>query len=897
MISQLSFRATCKQGRLTIGPSRISLKGDRGWELDRAAVAGVRCAAGLLTADLTVVARDGRKFALGGVSFREALAVIELLGYLSGPRRAESAAEPRTHHVEIAGNYTGSKLVIEPDAVCLDGKQGWTLARNAITAVRCTAGPATAGLNILTADGRHLHIESLPFNGALRAFEMLNPPSATSDGEADPADTVPSDASAQDLQSTPAPPSGAPVTDPPPEPATPPEPLREPEPRPLREPGVRLASRTAAAPAHDRPYTMLSGPAYSARQRAKRKQHARASAHNHEYTERQRRPPARAGASTTATDAPPASSETSSAPTTEPITATGSIFRAPSARASGGPRPVELGANGKLSASAVAQSRVEAFCASIRNDPDASPKPAPPAPSAEAAPPHPSADVTPSAAIIPPAKEDEAPAQPSAGSPPPPTPTPAPKAAPAARKHSRAIKYLKSIRALPARGLRLLVHGVTWVAAMVLGVEWAVRRLASASRSAWRVTADTVRAACLAAGTAVRKTPVTLLSTLRATTQRAGKRALIALLTVPLVFTVGGAARHTTESGIIAPAPNATHQRPQSAAPAPATPAGTPVQKVFVGSYDGSVYALTASDGHLIWRFGSGAGVESSPTYAAGVIYFGSGDHYIYALRTVDRQVLWRYQTGSKVVAAPTVVNGVLYAGSTDGYLYAFRAGDGALLWRFKTGGGIESRPAVANGVVVVGSDDHSVYVIRASDGRSLWWYQTGGAVSSSPAIVNGVIYVGSADNRLYALRLSDGALFWRYMTGGSLLSSPTVVAGAIYIGSSDGALYALRANNGALLWRYTTGSRILSSPAAVDGAVYVGSSDGALYALRANNGALLWRYSTRGPITSSPAVVAGAVYVGSSDHSVYALDAHSGRLLWSYETGNVVNWLPAVGA
>jgi len=40
---------------------------------------------------------------------------------------------------------------------------------------------------------------------------------------------------------------------------------------------------------------------------------------------------------------------------------------------------------------------------------------------------------------------------------------------------------------------------------------------------------------------------------------------------------------------------------------------------VYVGSYDGNVYALNARTGALLWKYTTGGAVESSPAVANGV--------------------------------------------------------------------------------------------------------------------------------------------------------------------------------------------------------------------------------------------------------------------------------------
>ena len=83
---------------------------------------------------------------------------------------------------------------------------------------------------------------------------------------------------------------------------------------------------------------------------------------------------------------------------------------------------------------------------------------------------------------------------------------------------------------------------------------------------------------------------------------------------------------------------------------------------VYFGSYDNNVYALNASTGAKLWSYATGAGVQSSPAVANGVVYFGSGDDNVYALNASTGAKLWSYTTGGCIDSSPTVVNGVVYS-------------------------------------------------------------------------------------------------------------------------------------------------------------------------------------------------------------------------------------------
>jgi outer membrane protein assembly factor BamB len=198
----------------------------------------------------------------------------------------------------------------------------------------------------------------------------------------------------------------------------------------------------------------------------------------------------------------------------------------------------------------------------------------------------------------------------------------------------------------------------------------------------------------------------------------------------------------------------------------PAVVGGT----LYVGTVStdntGSLYALDASSGAVLWSGSDLGGVGSVPTVADGTVYVGGQNGEVAAFNAAGCgqstcSPLWSYTTGAPVLSSPAVANGVVYIGSEDDNLYAFSAaGCGAAtcepLWKATTGGMIDSSPAVANGVVYVGSDDYNVYALPAAGCGAatcapLWSYKIGYQVWSSPFVANGVLYLGGSDGILYS--------------------------------------------------------------------------------------------------------------------------------------------------
>jgi outer membrane protein assembly factor BamB len=128
---------------------------------------------------------------------------------------------------------------------------------------------------------------------------------------------------------------------------------------------------------------------------------------------------------------------------------------------------------------------------------------------------------------------------------------------------------------------------------------------------------------------------------------------------------------------------------------------------------DTAFYAVNA-DGTRRWSFVMQDGCESSPAIGRdGMVYVGSYDGNVYAIRDLgyDYELEWAFQTGGTVDASPTVDgNGVIYIGSRDSTFYALNP-DGTVRWSYKAGGAFESSATIdENGILYVGCFDGKMY-------------------------------------------------------------------------------------------------------------------------------------------------------------------------------------------
>ena len=330
--------------------------------------------------------------------------------------------------------------------------------------------------------------------------------------------------------------------------------------------------------------------------------------------------------------------------------------------------------------------------------------------------------------------------------------------------------------------------------------------------------------------------------------------------------------------------------------------ASTPVvsadgSMVYVGSEDGSLYAIRTENGTEKWRFGTNGQVDSSPAMdSQGYLYFGSEDGYVYCVEPEAGALEWQFppagQSGKgNFFSSPALdeENGHLYIGSTDNNLYALRIADGSLRWQFRTGSKIVSSPVVGHdGTVYIGSLDQFLYALNPN-GTKKWRFNAAFEIRGAPALdEDGTIFVGTCGlrgevNEKNGLHAISPAGMEHWFTGkiNGFLAAPVIDRnGTIVIGSYDNRLYGVNRGSGGLSMYKTFDDDLLSSAAfASNGYLYVGGRDGTFYALNPNEGNQLkgreefWKYELPMSVTSSsPIVKNGFVYVGACQYEEGAL-------------------------
>ena len=333
---------------------------------------------------------------------------------------------------------------------------------------------------------------------------------------------------------------------------------------------------------------------------------------------------------------------------------------------------------------------------------------------------------------------------------------------------------------------------------------------------------------------------------------------------------------------------------------------------------DKVLYVLNSSNGALFWRYQVDKFI-TDVLVVEGTVYVDTaaegGLSILYALQATNGSPLWHYTLATESPGLVGISGSIIYyrqASMTPGSphftqtISALRASDAHALWHMQldnTDGLVDGPVVEVNGIVYIATTHGAIYALHADTGLRLWHVaQPSGQdfipVSVSPIVVNGLVYIGDFQG-ISAYRASDGVRAWQHKMNlmGPLREQPVVAGGAVYSGDTTGHIVALRATDGILLWQHKA-TGVFTPLTVADGLVI--NDTGPAYALRASDGSELWRRSAEGTGESSPGgqpevVGEGIVFIGSQDGSVQTIEASDGKLLWRYTIQEQAVQMPPV--
>jgi outer membrane protein assembly factor BamB len=325
--------------------------------------------------------------------------------------------------------------------------------------------------------------------------------------------------------------------------------------------------------------------------------------------------------------------------------------------------------------------------------------------------------------------------------------------------------------------------------------------------------------------------------------------------------------------------------------------------KVYSASRTGNVIAFDQITGKELWQADLSninhdrsfwdsrvsALLSGGPTAGLNKVFIGSENGKVFALDAQTGEQSWEVNIKGEVINAPAIDSGIVVVNSASGIMKALNADNGEELWKIEqdvpalTLRGI-SAPAIASGGVLVGTGKGGVDVYLLDSGQQGWSTDIGEAtgstelervidVDSAPVVFGDKVYAISSRGNLAAIDLKSGRVLWKRQY--SSYRQISIYRNTIFLTNTRGHIYAIDRVNGIERWsNLALSNRGVSGPAVIDDYGVVGDFEGYLHWIDQETGDIVARHKVDGSgIHSTPTAVDNVLYSQSRDGLLQAIE------------------------
>ncbi len=314
---------------------------------------------------------------------------------------------------------------------------------------------------------------------------------------------------------------------------------------------------------------------------------------------------------------------------------------------------------------------------------------------------------------------------------------------------------------------------------------------------------------------------------------------------------------------------------------------------LYVAEPQGRVRAYNVASGKRLWGTHlKHAEIEGGTGFADGMVLLGTKDGRVLALKASNGALLWSAVVSSEILAPPRGSAGIVVVQTVDGSIFGLAADTGKRLWMqehavpsLSLRG--TSTPLVVDNVVVTGLANGKLAAYRLANGRQLWDIPVSEPhgrneiarlidVDSPPVVVGNTLYADAYHGKLVAFNLETGHIQWSRDVSG--YSGMAVDANNIYISDARGYVMAYDLATGASVWQQTgLHDRWPTGPVVIGDTVAVGDFKGYVHFLSVDDGRFVARYRISSePILATPVAGTETLYVADQDGDVAALRLHA---------------------
>ena len=311
---------------------------------------------------------------------------------------------------------------------------------------------------------------------------------------------------------------------------------------------------------------------------------------------------------------------------------------------------------------------------------------------------------------------------------------------------------------------------------------------------------------------------------------------------------------------------------------------------IYVGTEQGSLYALTVEKGERLWQFQADAGIRAGAKIGGDRIVFGDTEGNVYAVDEAQGELVWKFEHPDEMLPDLSIDDERVYVTYLWGQVIALDIRDGSLTWWFDTGNVIYSPAVEREGSIYVSVQAQGTYALDAETGEQRW---LNGRTGSARFITadDEKLFLGLPQGYAVALDRAKGEVLWyRLVNHRGVKSFGAISTESLLVATWNSEMVSLSKDTGEFNWISKIGDEeTVGTPTIVavsDDVAYVGWDYGSLYAVDLAIGSIMGTGVTEEFVGLSTTAALGFVYAGSDDSQVVAAElAVSGPVsdAWSY--------------
>lgn len=217
--------------------------------------------------------------------------------------------------------------------------------------------------------------------------------------------------------------------------------------------------------------------------------------------------------------------------------------------------------------------------------------------------------------------------------------------------------------------------------------------------------------------------------------------------------------------------------------------------RAYVVTLADELVCLDIASGKELWKISSGVVNDdfiatANPALSSGKVFFGGMDGTVSALDAKSGRVIWKQKLGFRISASLVVSNDALYVGTIAGQLYRLATNTGEILSQYALDAVPQGKLVVSTDSVLVTLGSAAVVCLNSDLAKPRWTKMAAKEWTSARPYIWGDVVLLADHGMLSALRLSDGTDVWTH-------DFPNVVRGIgsggkiLYVGSLQGTVYA----------------------------------------------------------------------------------------------------------